>query len=365
MKPQLTFYILLLLFLVSKYHAHAQISYEQQVELSKYEKLVTSYKNQEKYKMVGYYLYKSAGIYLGAGEQQNAIDKYLESAQYYELLGNYNNKKKIYSNVAFVYADMGQLKNAKKYYNKSLEISRRLNNRNDISASLMEVANIEIYLQDYSNAQSDLDEALKIANILNDATLLRTCYLLLHQLYKAKGNIKKADENYNNYLVYDQKINGERVVKESKLEDKKNKAEKENAQILSDKNETMRMQYRLLELKKKLAEDSLANSISTKDDSISKIENSKIVKINELLKQESKLQEKEGLYQRKAIDRLEQQLFIMRVWFSFLIILFIGVLTVFLQKRKSYKQLEFKLGELEMEITKMRNINESKDNINS
>ncbi len=336
------FFSLLLFFVFNESSTYAQVSSEQLIELSKYEALIKNFKIQKKYKMAGYYLYKSAGIYLSAGEHQNAIDKYLESAQYYEQIGSYNDKKKIYSNIAFVYTDMGQLKNAKKYYSKSLEISRRLNNRHDISASLMEVANIEIYLQDYAQAQTSLDEALRFANVLKDAMLLRTCYLLLHQLHKAKGNKEESTEYYNNYLFYDKLVKKERTVKQERLADKTNTDEKEETQILSDKNEVESIRFNLLELKNKSVEDSLVTTIAVREDAINKIEgrNNLIYKINRNLKQDSK-------YYLQMIDNMKRQLFWAVFTIVFLIIITIGVIVVLLQKRKAFKMLEQKLIEMD------------------
>ncbi|MEN8122575.1 MAG: tetratricopeptide repeat protein [Bacteroidota bacterium] len=328
---------------------YAQISSDQQTELNKYETLVNNFKNQKNYKMVGYYLYKSAAVYLKAGEHQNAINMYLESARYYEQIGNYNNKKKIYSNIAFVYAEIGQLKNAKKFYGKSLEISRRLNNSNDVSASLMEVASIEIYLQDYSKAQTNLEEALKIANSLNDAILLRACYRLLAQLHKANGNKKKSEQYYNNYLIYDKQVKGERAIKQDEMADKINEAEKDKAQKLSEKNEANTV-YNLLELRKKISEDSLSNTIAVREDVINRIEgrNNLINKINKNLKQDSK-------YYQKVIDNLKRQLFWVVFGIVLLIILAMGTIVAFLKKIKAYKQLEQKVFEMESIIAKMKN----------
>ncbi len=339
------FITLLLSLLLSKFNVYAQVSADLQAELGKYETLVAGYKNKKEYKMAGYYLYKIAGIYLGAGEHQNAIDNYLESADYYELLGNYNNKKKIYSNVAFVYADMGQLKNAKKYYNKSLEISRRLNNRKDISASLMEVASIEIYLQDFTSAQTNLNEALNFAKILKDAILLRTCYLLLHQLHKAKGNTTKSNQYYNSYLEYDKIVNGERTAKENSKEEKIKKEEK--VQILSDKNESQAMQYELLEIKIKSTEDSLVNTLAVKEDAFNRIEGRSdlIRKINKNLKQDSKSLKEEIKQKQQIINHQNRQLLIAVIEIIALVLFAAGIILAFSKKSKAYEQLEQKMVE--------------------
>ena len=352
------FFSLLLLFVFSASNTYAQVSSEQLIELSKYEALIKNFKTQKKYKKAGYYLYKSAGIYLNAGEHQNAIDKYLQSAQYYEQIGSYNDKKKIYSNIAFVYTDMGQLKNAKNFYSKSLEISRRLNNRHDISASLMEVANIEIYLQDFTQAQTNLYEALMLANVLKDAILLRTCYQLFYQLYRARGDKEKSTEYYNNYLIYDKLVKEKRLNRQEELADKTDTDKKEKTQILSDKNEVQSIRFKFLELKKKSIEDSLATTIAVREDAINKIEgrNNLIYKINRNLKQDSK-------YYLQMIDHMKRQLFWAVTTIVFLIFLAIGFIIAFLHKRKAYKLLEQKLTEMDNNMLKKKSDRVSPGNV--
>jgi len=352
-KTQLILFSFLLLFVIFESNSYAQVSSEQKAQLGKYETMVNEYKKQKQYKKIAYYLYKSAGIYLSAGERQKSIDKYLESAQYYEQIGNYNNKKKIYSNVAFVYADMGQLKDSKKYYNKSLEISRRLNNRTDISSSLMEVASIEIYLRDYSKAESNLNEALKIANLLNDAILLRTCYLLFHQLNKAKGNIKASDQYYNSYIEYDKIVKGERTDKENELADKNNSSENKNEQNISDKNKEQTITHELIGIKRNLTVDSLAITLAVKEDAYNRIEgrNDLIKKINKNLKQNSR-------NHQQVIDNQTQQLFWANLGISLLFVLAFAGILLYLQKNKAYKQLEQEFNNLKTEMAKIKNESE-------
>ncbi|MEN8122794.1 MAG: tetratricopeptide repeat protein [Bacteroidota bacterium] len=357
---KILFGILLLFFVFSEAMVSAQISSEQQNQLNQYASLINDYKKQKKYRMVGYYLYKSGSVYLKAGEHQNAIDKYLESAQYYEQIGSYSNKKKIYSNIAFVYAEMGQLKNSKKYYDKGLEISRRLNNRHDISASLMEVATIEIYTQDYSTAQTNLEEALKIANSLNDALLLRTCYRLLAQLYKAYGNKKKHDQYFDNFLIYKKLIEEKGTNKRADDKDKDLIAEKEKSQILIDEKEFQAKEYELLDLRKKLAEDSLSNAISAAEDSLLREQ-----QINDQLKEINKLQERENLLKKQNEEFLAEQianrdlqLIGAGIGIILLIILIIGAIVAFMQKRKANKQLEQQKIEIEIKSDQVKNKND-------
>jgi len=357
---KLLFAVVLLFFVFSETSLYAQLSSEQQNQLNQYTTLVKDYKNQKKFRMVAYYLYKSGSVYLKAGEHSNAIDKFKESADYYEQIGSYSNKKKIYSNIAFVYAEMGQLKNAKKYYNKSLEISRRLNNRHDISASLMEVATIEIYIQDYAKAQTNLEEALKIGNSLNDALLLRTCYRLLAQLYKAYGNKKKSDQYYSNFLIYDKHVKDEGTLKREDIADKTISAVKEEKRVLIDEKEAQALLFELSDLKNKFEQDSLNRAISASADSLAKAE-----EITDLIRREKGLLEKENEYRKTNEKNLELenkakdlQLYGAIVGIILLTILIIGAIVAFLQKREANKQLEQQKIEIEIKSDQVKNKND-------
>jgi len=352
--------ILLLVFVFSETKLAAQVSSEQQSQLNQYASLVNDYKKQKKYRMVGYYLYKSGSVYLKAGQHQNAIDKFMESAQFYEQIGSYSNKKKIYSNIAFVYAEMGQLKNSKKFYNSGLEISRRLNNRNDISASLMEVATIEIYSQDYSSAQTNLEEALKIANSLNDALLLRTCYRLLAQLYKAYGNKKKSDQYYNNFLIYDKHVKEEGTIKRENIADKAITSVKEEKRILMDEKEAQALLFEIADLKNQSKQDSLNRAITAGEDSLAKVEKEKkgIEMQNQLLEQSKELQDLKIKDEEAKNEQLRLQQIGGIVGIILLLFIIIGAIVAFMQKRRDNKQLEQQKIEIEIKSDQVKNKND-------
>ncbi len=344
----------------SESRVSAQLTIEQNNQINQYSSLITDYKKQGKYRMVAYYMYKSGSVYLKAGEHANAIEKFKESADYYEQIGSFSNKKKIYSNIAFVYAEMGQLKNAQKYYNKSLEISRRLNNRHDISASLMEVATIEIYSKDYTNAQKNLEEALKIGNALNDALLLRTCYRLLAQLYKAYGNKKKSDQYFDNFLIYDKHVKEEGTIKRENIADKTITAVEEEKKVLLDEKQAQALMFEIADLKNKMEQDSLNRAISASTDSLAKIE-----KLNELIKREKGLVEQENEYRKtkeksQQLEIESQNLYIYggTVGIILLLIVIIGAIVAFLQKKKANKQLEQQKIEIEIKSDQVKNKND-------
>ncbi len=333
---------------------------EQQNQLNQYASLITDYKKKGEYRLVGYYLYKSASVHLKAGEHQNAIDKYLQAAKYYEQIGSYTNKKKIYSNIAFVYAEMGRPKNAKKYYTKGLEISRRLNNRFDISASLMEVATMEIYIKDYTKAQSNLEEALKIGNALNDALLLRTCYRLLAQLYKAYGNKKKSDQYYDSFLIYDKHVKEEGTIRREDIADKTITAGNEERDILIEERKNQQLEFELSDLKNKWEQDSLNRAITAGADSLAKAE-----ELTDIVRREKGLLEKENEYRKTNVKNLELEIDNKNltiyggiVGIILLVLLIISAIVAFLQKRRDNKQLEQQKIEIEIKSDQVKNKND-------
>jgi len=362
-----TLSIIMLIFFFNEIELTAQLSTEKKNQLKQYTSLINDYKKQKKYRMVGFYLYKSASVYLSVGERLKAIDLYSQSAEYYDQIGSYSNKKKIYSNIAFVYAEMGQLKNAKKYYSKGLEISRRLNNRNDISASLMEVATIDIYIENYAKAQENLEEALKIANLLNDVLLLRTCYRLLSQLYKAYGNSKKSNQYYSNFLIYDKHVKDEKTIKRENQAEKIISAEKEKSQNLIEEQKIRALQYELSELINKREQDSLLFAISLTEDSLVKIEKQKeeiekekqkIELKNKVLQQDKKL--KDLTIKQKNAEAAKQYLIIVSGAIGLILLIIIIVVAVFsiIQKRKANKQLEQQKLEIEIKRDQVKSKND-------
>ena len=352
-------FTLLLLITLSGSNLYAQLSNEQKNQLNQYSQLIKDYKKKGQIREAAYYTYKSGTVYLAGGEQQNAINKFLESANYYEQIGSYSNKKKIYSNIAILYAEIGQYKNAKKYYSSSLKISRRLNDRHDISAGLMEVATMDLYIKDYTKAQEHLEEALKIGNSLNDAALLRTCYNLLSQLYKAYGNKKKSKQYYNNFLIYDKTIKDQEARSRLSSKEKEVKEKEKENFILIDQKKAQQNQYELLQLRKQLAEKSLLETISLKEDSLTTIEKQKtIVELqNSQLKDAQRI--KDLAIKQKEAEAAKDKLIMYggAVGIILLIMIVVGAVIAFMQKRKDNKKLEQQKIELEIKSDQINSKN--------
>jgi len=274
--------------------------------------------------------------------------------------GKYTEKAKVYINIAMIYSDLNQMKNTLKYFEKSLKISRMLNNRADISARLMDVATILIVNKQYDNALKKLNQALKIANSLNDARLLRTCYNLMSQCYRAYGNTKKSKEYFDKFVIYDTEVKNEGTKTREKEAESKLTAAEKRQKILEAEKLAKNLQFDLLEVRKKASEDSLNYALIASEDSLSKMERAKsaIELSNELLQKDKKLQKLLIEKQRKDEQTYKLIIFGSVIAAFLLVLIIIAAIITNINRKKTNK----KLANQNIEIVKQKNEIQNKSN---
>ncbi len=224
---------------------YAQLSSEQQNQVDQYNQLIENYIAQNQQKVASYYATKKAGVYINAGNNEKAIESYLEASQLNSRIGNDLANVKIYNNVAMIYSDLNQLNKTLEYFDRSLIISRRYDKKEEIALSLMDLASVLLIKKKYDTAIEKLIEALKLLDKINDPKLLRTCYNLLAQSYKGTGDNKKHEEYYDYFKIYDEFLkednqlaeNNTQVIAEKKLQ-KENTEAKVKDILPSEPNET-------------------------------------------------------------------------------------------------------------------------------
>ena len=337
---------------------YAQITDEQKVQISQYDNLIKDYVAKNQLKLAAYYSNKKAAVYLKAGSYQDAIDCYLQSADFDEKVGNSAQTRIIYKNLAFIYSEMDQLKNTQKYFDKALLISRRYNNRADICVDIMDGTNIMILKQEYDAAITKLEEALKIGNALNDARLLRECYRQMALCYKGYGNQKKSDEYYSNFLVYDKHVKDQGTIDREKKSDEIITAEKEKLKESEDERKRKSLEYEKLQLQKRLSEDSLKYAKALVEDSLSKTEEEKRKQRLEIDNQKlviSDAQNKARL-QEEAVKRKNMTIYGGIALLGLMILVIIGTLWTLRQRRRANRELELK----NLQITKAKDEIETK-----
>jgi len=350
--------IIMLLVLSKPSVLFAQISNEQKSQISQYNQLIKEYASKNQLKLAAYYSNKKANVYLKAGSYQDAIDSYLQSVDYNEKIGNSQQTRIIYKNIAFIYSEIDQLKNTQKYYDKALAISRRYNNRADICVDIMDGTNIMITKQEYDASLVKLEEALKIGNALNDSRLLRECYRQMALCYKGRGNQKKSDEYYDYFQVYDKYVKDQGTIDREKKTDEIITTEKEKLKISEAERKAMDLEFDLLEERKKREADSLKYAIEITEDSLFKVENEKKAKdleIQVLNQQEELSKEKLG---KLEAEKKRQRFTIVggAILLFLLVFVILGSLYALNQRRKANKELELK----NLQITKAKDEIETK-----
>ncbi len=316
----------------------AQLSSEQQEQINQYKIKIKDCKSSNQLKMAASYSNKCASIYLMAGDYQDAINSYVESAQINDQIGNDLDNKKIYNNIAMIYSEMDQLKNTLKYFEKSLLISRRYNNKKEIAVSLMDISTILISDKEYDKAIKNLNEALDLSQDINDLNNLRSCYNLMSQAYKAAGDVKKSDEYYKYYLAYDKKIREGDNTPEN-FENNFLSAESENLHEVKTEKKTDDISLNLNKEIHKTSIDSINHAIE-----ISKAEEEHQL---EILNADNKLNETKI----KGLQKINEanKIFIVTTIIGIFIIIILILTGIYLlqKKQKQIRQLEEKLAQIE------------------
>ena len=336
----------------------AQLNTEQQNQINQYNQLIKDNIAKKQVKIAAYYATKKASVYLKAGSYQDAINSYLEGAKYNDEIGNAISNTKIYNNVAMIYSELNQLQNTQKYFEMSLSISRRYNNRNDIAVGLMDVATILIYKKKYDNALEKLEEALKISNALNDARLLRTCYNLMAQCYKAYGNNKKSNEYYDYFLVYDKQVKEKGVIDREKESVEKIEKGKKDLNIAITEKTARELELNLLEEKKKRSEDSLNNALTAaeKTKKIIELEKEKAERESEDQKRQTETQRALVNFEKAENEKKDIVIYGGALGGVLLLLVIAGIIIALQQKRRANRLLE----QQNVEIAKQKDEIETK-----
>ncbi len=221
---------------------YAQLGNEQQNQVNQYNQLIESYIAQSQQKIASYYATKKALVYMNAGDNEMAIESYLEASQLNTSIGNDLANIQIYNNIAMIYSDLNQLNKTLEYFDRSLRICRRFDKKDETAISLMDLASVLLIKKKYDTAIENLIEALKILDKINAPKLLRTCYNLMAECYKGMGDNQKYKEYYDYFKIYDdylKKENGQLAENNPPIIDRKtqsttNTNEKEIESAISD-----------------------------------------------------------------------------------------------------------------------------------
>ena len=301
--------------------------------------------------------YNKAGLFcLKKNLYSNSILHFTEAAKFNSNLKNYQELKKIYSNLGLMYFNLEKLDQALFYFNKSLNIRKFLKKEKDISSGLIDIAYVFNVKRDYNKSIELVKEALVIAQKIKNTKLILICYRMLANIYKEKKEIKKAEEYFEKYSTFN-------VNYQNKKD--REKQDEEEIQTIAELNmekaekRANQLEFELKAKQSKLYEDSIKRESEKTADSleVSKLKLSQSDALNEVLNQknllkDAKLQEEEAIRENQ------------RLWLFFGVGLFILILALaivlFRNMRKEKKQkqnIEYKNKILQSAFTKLEGNN--------
>jgi len=201
-----TYYLFLLLFLISSKLFSQNLTSQNQTEIEQYKELVSKNRAEGNLSEAANYLNKIAYIYWEGYIYKEAIDYFNQSLEINISIGNNNAVKSIYLNLGLIYSDLNQFEKALSHYQKSLQISRKTNKKGEIVSCLLNIASIQTSLKKYQDAVASLEEAVGLSKELNNEKFLRNCYGKLSANYKYLGDVQKSNEYLELYNTFDKYV---------------------------------------------------------------------------------------------------------------------------------------------------------------
>ena len=150
--------------------------------------------------------------YLTNGRANDAITAYKESVEINQQIGNTRAVAVLSSSIGMAYSDLNQYSQAVQYLNQSIQAFQSMGNKRSLAGEYMNLANVRKYSGQYAESNSAVEEGLRLAKELQDKNLLKNFYLLQSENYRALGNGEKANEAFQNYSIWKNQLDQERIA---------------------------------------------------------------------------------------------------------------------------------------------------------
>ena len=176
-----------------------------------------SWPDEIKYNLEAYNFYLKDGDYTKAGNQlaniaalywnKNATDSailyYKKAVELFTSINGINELASIYTNIGGLYLGKEDPQQAINYYQKSLQASIQIGKPDLIAIKKLDLAIAYSSINNLETSLKYIDEALKYAKTEEKHDLILSCFSNYHEVFKATGNVWKAEEfalRYNHYL---------------------------------------------------------------------------------------------------------------------------------------------------------------------
>ena len=129
-----------------------------------------------------------------------AIKLYNQTVELSQKIGNKQLEHVSLYDLGFAYSRMEDYTKAEEMYAKSYEVALQTGNRMDIGDALYKMGLMNLYSGNLEKSEVQLFKALEIARDIQSKILERNIFDVLYSLEETRGNYKKAYEYLNNYI---------------------------------------------------------------------------------------------------------------------------------------------------------------------
>ncbi|UII32855.1 sensor histidine kinase [Fulvivirga ulvae] len=186
-------------------------------------------------------MFNYANIHKEQGNYEKAREQYLEVLAYFEGVEHYSKVAYVNINLSQMLVEEERYKEAVPLLKKTLQLLEKLNLHsdmaivyNDLGLSNMNLGNLNVAIQYF-------DKALKIIDIDNPPYFTGEVYKNLSQLYRMKGDYKKALLYYEQYVAYEESVNSlEKEKYQEELEQEYETALKETRIALLEREKSLK-----------------------------------------------------------------------------------------------------------------------------
>jgi serine phosphatase RsbU (regulator of sigma subunit) len=160
---------------------------------------------------------------------QKALEYYLRSLKIKEEVNDVNGIGISLNNIGGIYNYLGYNDKALDYFRRSLILREKNNDKQGQSISLNNIGGIYFKKKDYKQAEENCLKSLEIAQELGFPDFIRRSAETLKNIYKAKGDDKKAMQMFELYVAMRDSINSREAQRESQKQHFKLEYEKKAA----------------------------------------------------------------------------------------------------------------------------------------
>lgn len=149
--------------------------------------------------------------FLTIKDSEKALSYFLDALEIKEELEEKAGISYCLNNVGLLYYEMEDYAKALEYYRESLSIKEELGDKEGMAASLMNIAMVQVNLKNYDEAEAIMKRTMDMVKRLKSKKLISEVYQGFADLYAARGDYKKALENYKTFSNFKDELYSEEM----------------------------------------------------------------------------------------------------------------------------------------------------------